>query len=68
MKKENRYYCDDCEREMNEVNKYGLTDVCDKCESFYQLSYDEQKKYHNLSDKEQKNILDEVLKLKRINK
>ena len=41
MKIGSKYYCDDCEKEMNKVNKYGLHNLCDKCESFYQLSYDE---------------------------
>ena len=36
MKYENKYYCDDCETEMNEINKFGLHDICDKCELSYQ--------------------------------
>ena len=36
MKIGNKYLCDDCEAEMNEINKYGLHDLCDKCEEFYQ--------------------------------
>ena len=57
MKIGSKYYCDDCEVEIPQFNSYGLKDCCDKCESFYQLSYDEQKEYHNLSDKEQNNII-----------
>ena len=37
MKIKNKYLCDDCETEMNEVNKYGLHGLCDECETFYQL-------------------------------
>ncbi len=65
MKIGDKWLCDDCSTLDNEVeipqfNIFGSTDLCDKCESFYQLSWDEQKEYHNLSDKEKKNILDEV--------
>ena len=35
MKIENKYLCDDCEKEMNKVNKYGLHNVCDGCEPQY---------------------------------
>ena len=41
MKYENKYYCDDCEIEMNKINKYGLHDLCDKCELFYQIEDEE---------------------------
>jgi len=37
MKYENKYYCDDCETEMNEINKFGLHNICDKCELSYQI-------------------------------
>ena len=36
MKIKNKYFCDDCEIEIGEINKYGLHDLCDKCEEFYQ--------------------------------
>lgn len=36
MKIKGKNYCDDCEIEINEINKYGLHDICDKCELSYQ--------------------------------
>ena len=35
MKVKNKHFCDDCEKEMNKVNRYGLHDLCDKCERSY---------------------------------
>ena len=61
MKIGNKWFCDDCEVEIPQFNSFGLTDLCNNCDSFNQLSWDEGKEYHNLSDKEQKNILDEIL-------
>ena len=43
MKIKDKYFCDDCEAEMGEINKYGLHDLCDKCEEFYQKPYEEEK-------------------------
>ena len=37
MKVKDKYFCDDCEIEMNKVNKYGLHDLCDECEMSYQM-------------------------------
>ena len=37
MKVEEKYYCDDCEIEIDKINKFGLHDICDKCELSYQI-------------------------------
>ena len=42
MKINSKHICDDCESVIpHKFNKYGLTDICDKCEEFYQLSYEQ---------------------------
>ena len=40
MNDKGKYFCDDCEIEMNETNKYGLHDICDDCETAYKGDID----------------------------
>ena len=47
MKVNNKYFCDDCEIEMDKFNKYGLQDICDDCETFYKLTYKNQMERKN---------------------